>query len=96
MNETESASYTDDNTPQTFTGSNVEDVIINLQNASLTLFQWFYDNQMKANPGKRNLICSTSGKVNIIAENQKQITVHAKSSQVLDLIQNKEILYKKE
>ena len=26
---------------------------------------------MKANPGKGNLICSTSGKVNIIAENRK-------------------------
>ena len=37
-------------------GKNIEDVIINLQNASLTLFQWFYGNQMKANPGKCNFM----------------------------------------
>ena len=52
-------------------GNNIEDVIIKLQNASLTLFEWFYDNQMKANPEKRHLICSTDDKVNITVENQK-------------------------
>ena len=46
MNETDFASYADDNT---LVGNNLEDVIINLQNASLTLFQWFYDNQIQAN-----------------------------------------------
>ena len=51
MNETDFASYADDNT--TYVGvKNVEDVTIKLQNASLTLFQWFYDNQMKASPDK--------------------------------------------
>ena len=38
MNETDFASYADDNTPYVV-GSNIEDVIIKLQNASLTLFQ---------------------------------------------------------
>ena len=52
-------------------GNNIEDVIIKLQNASLTLFQWFYDNQMKANPDKCHFICSTDDKVNITIENQK-------------------------
>ena len=70
MNETDFASYADDNTP-CFVGNNIEDVIIKLQNASLTLFQRFYDNQMKTNPDKCHFICSTDDKVNIIAENQK-------------------------
>ena len=52
-------------------GNNIGDVIINLQNASLTLFQWFYDNQLKANPDKCNFICSTDDKVKLLAENQE-------------------------
>ena len=42
-----------------------------LQSATLTLFQRFYDNQMKANPDKCHFICSTEDKVNIIVDNQK-------------------------
>ena len=57
MNETDFASYADDDTPYV-AGNNIEDVIIKLQNASLTLFQWFYDNQMKANPDKCHFICN--------------------------------------
>ena len=52
-------------------GNNIEDVIIKLQNALLTLFQWFYDIQMKSNPEKCYFICSTDDNVNIIVENQK-------------------------
>ena len=52
-------------------GNNIEDVIIKLQNALLTLFQCFYDNQMKANPDKCHFICSAGDKVNITVENQK-------------------------
>ena len=40
MNETDFASYADDNTPYV-EGNNIEDVIIRLQNGSLTLFKWF-------------------------------------------------------
>ena len=69
MNKTDFGRYADDNTPYVV-GNNI-DFIINLQNASLTLFQWFYDNQMKANPDKCHFICSTDDKVSIIAENQK-------------------------
>ena len=43
------ANYADDNTPF-IVGEDIGDVIFKLQNASKTLFQWFYDNQMKANP----------------------------------------------
>ena len=42
-------SYADDNTPYT-TENDMEDVIFKLQNSSKILFQWFMDNQMKANP----------------------------------------------
>ena len=48
MNETDFASYTDDNTLHVV-GNDIEDVIISLQNASLTLFQWFYDDQIQTN-----------------------------------------------
>ena len=64
------ASYADDSTPYVV-GNNIKDVIIKLQNASLALFQWLYDNQMKANPDKSHFICSADDKVNIIVENQK-------------------------
>ena len=70
MNETDFASYADDNTP-CFVGNSIEGVIIKLQNALLTLFQRFYNNQMKTNPGKCHSICSTDVKVNITVENQK-------------------------
>ena len=70
INEIDFASYADDNTPYVV-GNNIEDVIIKLQNASLALFQWFYDNQMKANPDKCHFIRSTDDKVNIIVENHK-------------------------
>ena len=70
MNETDFASYADDNTTYVV-GNNIEDVIIKLQNASFTLFQWFYDNEMKTNPDKCHFICSTDDKVNITVENQK-------------------------
>ena len=45
------ASYADDNTSYT-TGNSMEEVIQKLENAAKTLFQWFSDNQMKANPDK--------------------------------------------
>ena len=70
MNETDFASYTDNNTLYVVV-NNIEDAIISLQNPSLTLFQWFCDNQIKANPDKCHFICSTDDKVNIIVENQK-------------------------
>ena len=70
MNETDFSSYADDNTPYVV-DNNIQDVIIKFQNASLTLFQWFYDNQVKANTEKCHFICSTDDKVNIIVENQK-------------------------
>ena len=76
MNNTELASYADDNTPSAV-GSNIEELIVKLQNVSKTPFQWFNDNQMKSNPEKFNFICSTSEKVSLIVENKEMnISTH--------------------
>ena len=61
MNNFELASYADDNTPDAV-GSNIEELIVKLQSASKTLFQWFSDNQLKSNPDKCKFICSTRKK----------------------------------
>ena len=70
MNDVEFASYADDNTPF-FVGDDLNDVILKLQNASKTLFKWFNDNQMKANPDKCHFICSSSVKTSIMIENKQ-------------------------
>ena len=49
MNDVDFASYADDNTPF-FVGDDIDEVILKMQNVSETLFFWFKDNQMKANP----------------------------------------------
>ena len=69
MNDIDFASYADGNTPFII-GEDIGDVIFKLQNASKTLFQWFYDNQMKANPNKCYFICSSNEKLNIVIEDQ--------------------------
>ena len=69
MNNTELASYANDNTSYSV-GNNIEELIVKLQNASKTLFQWFNNNQMKSKLGKCNFICSTSKKVSLVAENK--------------------------
>ena len=70
--------YADEITPYP-TGNDIEELIGKLQNASKTLFKWFADSQMKANPAKCHFICSTSEKLSLIVENQQKRTVHEKS-----------------
>ena len=70
MNEVDFASYADDNTPF-FVGNDLDEVIFKLQSASKTLFQWFADNQMKANPDKCHFICSSNLKTSIMIENRQ-------------------------
>ena len=41
-----------------------------LENAAKTLFQWFSDNQVKANPDKCHFLCSSNRKVSLAIENQ--------------------------
>ena len=69
MNDVEFASYADDNTPF-FVGDDLNDAILKLQNASETLFKWFNDNQMKANPDM-SFICSSSVKTSFMIENEQ-------------------------
>ena len=62
MKESSFASYTDDNSPYV-TPENLDDVIKSLEEDSIKLFQWFSDNQMKANHDKFHLL--VSGKNNV-------------------------------
>ena len=64
MNETDFASYADDNTPYV-TVDGIEDVINSLENVSITLFKWFADNQMKTNKDKCHLLVSCSENITI-------------------------------
>ena len=64
------ASYGDDNTPYT-TENPMEKVIQKLENAAETLFQWFSDNQMKANPDKCHFLCNSNSEVSLAIETQK-------------------------
>ena len=67
MNDVECASYANDKTPF-FVGDDLSDVILKLQNASKTLFNFqtvSFDNQMKANPDKCHFICSSNVKTSI-------------------------------
>ena len=52
-------------------GNDWSDVILKVQNASKTLFKWFNDNQMKANPNKFHFACSSSLKTSIMIENEQ-------------------------
>ena len=69
MNDVDFAIYADDNTPF-FVGNDLDEVIFKLQSASKTLFQWFADNQMKANPDKSNFICNSNLKTSIMIGNR--------------------------
>ena len=62
MNETEFASYADNNTPYT-SGQNIDNVIRTLENDSVRLFKWFSNNQMKANMDKCHLLQSNKERV---------------------------------
>ena len=64
------ASYADDNTPYT-TRNSMEEVIQKLESAAKTLFQWFSDNQMKANPDKYHFLCNSNSEVSLTIETQK-------------------------
>ena len=59
MNETDFASYVNDNTGYV-TGDSIEDVINWLENDSIKLFNWFAGNQIKRNKDKCHLLISGS------------------------------------
>ena len=64
------ASYADDKTPYT-TGNSIEEVIQKLEKAAKNFFQWFSDNQMKANPDKGHFLCNPNSEVSLTIETQK-------------------------
>ena len=59
MNDVDLASYANDNTPF-LVDNDLDEVIFKLQSASKTLFQWFADKQMKANPDNCHFTCSSN------------------------------------
>ena len=64
MNETDFASYADDNTPYR-TANTLDEVIQSLEHDSMMLFQWFSDNQMKANISKCHLLVNKKNEVTV-------------------------------
>ena len=76
------ASYADDNTTYT-TGNSTEEVIQKLEDAAKTLFQWFRDNQMEANPDKCHFLCSSNREVSLTIKNQ--IIKNSKFEKFLDV-----------
>ena len=48
MSDTDSASYADNSTPHV-SANTIDEVIKMLETASVELFRWFLDNQMKTN-----------------------------------------------
>ena len=64
MNETDFASYPDNNTPDRIANS-IHDVSQSLEHDSMIFFQWFSDNQIKANISKCHLLLNKKNKVTI-------------------------------
>ena len=59
INNIDFASYVDDNTPYT-TDESAEKVIDKFEKKAKSLFKWFSDEQMKANPDKCHLLTSST------------------------------------
>ena len=86
MKEASFASYADDNTPYV-TAENIDEVIKSLEKDSIKLFQWFSDNQMKANYNKCHLLVSGKNNVTMNASWFKiKKTLNAKNYSELKLI----------
>ena len=64
VNDVDFANYADDNTPFA-SGNTPVEVLECLDNASVKLFEWFSNNQMKANPDKCHLLTSSMTRTSI-------------------------------
>ena len=64
VNKIDFASYADDNT-RFVSGDRLDDVLDSLENASLKLFDRFFNNQMKANPDKCHQLTSATASIAI-------------------------------
>ena len=67
INDVAFPSYVDGNT-RFFVGKDADHITSKLRNSSKATFQWFNDNQMKANPDTCHFICSTYVKINIMVK----------------------------
>ena len=56
------ANFADDNTPYV-TGDNISSVVKLLEEVACAIFQWFKDNEMKANADKCHVLLSTSNEL---------------------------------
>ena len=65
VNEIDFDSYADDNTPFV-SDDRLDDVLDSLENASLKRFDWFSNNQMKANPDNCHLLPSATASIAIV------------------------------
>ena len=82
------ANYADDNTPHD-TYKYLETVLKDLKQGSDTLFKWFTDNLLKANPEKYHLLVNTNEKRHLnVGEVEKSNSKNAKNSWELKLILN--------
>ena len=64
ISDTDFASYAEDDTPYV-SADTLHEVIKRLETASVKLFKWFGDNQMKANQDKYDLIVSKSENISM-------------------------------
>ena len=64
------SNYADDNALYTF-GNNLKKIKDNLRSSFDTVYQWFYENYMVLNAGKRNFMCLGNNTVDEIAKNKK-------------------------
>ena len=70
VKEIDVTSYADDNTPFV-SGDRLDDVLDSLENASLKLFDWFSNNQIRENSDKHHLLTSvTASKAINIKDNE--------------------------
>ena len=64
MSDTDFARYVDGNTPYV-SADTIDEVIKRLETASVNLFKWFVDNQMKTNQDKCHLIVNKNENVSV-------------------------------
>ena len=81
MNETDFASYVNDNTPLQVMILKVL-LIHFIENNSIKLFKWFPDNQMKEHKDKCHLLISDSGNITINVDDNMTSKISAKNSLV--------------
>ena len=96
VNDEDFANYADDNTPFA-SGNTPVEVLECLDNASIKLFEWFSNNQMKANPDKCHLLTSsmTPTSINIkghIAKARQKVHVLARIAWYMHISKRKLIM----